>query len=48
MNKDLKILYIVMECVYIACVTLAAMEFKNASLLWWYVMLLFFRVYRGR
>lgn len=47
MNKDLKFLYTVMECVYIACVTLAAMHFNRASLLWWYVLVIFFRAYRG-
>ena len=48
MSKTVKIIYLLTEAVYIACVTLAAMHFHNAALLWWYVLVLFLRAYRGR
>ena len=47
MNKIEKFLYIVAEIVYIICVTLAAMHFNNTALLWWYLLVLFLRAYRG-
>ena len=47
MNKIEKFLYITAEIVYIVCVTYAAMYFHNAALLWWYVLVLFIRAYRG-
>lgn len=47
MSKTVKIIYLLTECVYIACVTLAAMHFHNTALLWWYVLVLFLRAYRG-
>ena len=48
MNKIEKLFYIATDCVYIVCVTLAAMRFHNATLLWWYVLVLFLRAYRGK
>ena len=47
MSKSEKILYLVVECVYIACVTLAAISFGKIGILWWYVLVLFLRAYRG-
>ena len=43
MSKTVKILYLFVEIVYIACVTLAAMHFNSTALLWWYVLVLFLR-----
>lgn len=47
MSKSVKILYLAIECVYIVCVTLAAMHFNSAAILWWYVLVLLLRAYRG-
>ena len=47
MNKIEKLFYIATECIYIVCVTLAAMHFNNTALLWWYLLVLFLRAYRG-
>ena len=47
MSKSLKLLYLATEAVYIACVTIVAMHFNNTALLWWYVLVLFLRAYRG-
>lgn len=47
MSKTVKILYLFVEIVYIACVTLAAMHFNSPHLLWWYVLALFLLEYRG-
>jgi hypothetical protein len=47
MSKSVKILNLVVEIVYIICVTLAAMHFNRIGLLWWYVLVLFLRAYRG-
>ena len=41
--SDLKFCIIanaVIDCVYAACVTVAAMHFEKPSVLWWYVLLL--------
>lgn len=47
MSKFVKILYLVTECVFIVCVTLAAMHFHKTSLLWWYLLTPVLRAYRG-
>ncbi len=47
MSKTVKILYLFVEIVYIVCVTLAAMHFHSTNLLWWYVLVLLLRAYRG-
>lgn len=47
MNKIEKLFYIAVEIVYIVCVTFVAIRFNNTSLLWWYVLVLFLRAYRG-
>ena len=47
MNKIEKLFYISAEIVYIICVTLAAMHFGRIGILWWYVLVLFLRAYRG-
>ena len=47
MSKIEKLFYIFAEIVYIACVTLAAMHFGRIGILWWYVLVLFLRAYRG-
>lgn len=47
MNKIEKFLYILAEIVYIVCVTLAAIHFNSAAILWWYVLVLLLRAYRG-
>lgn len=31
---------IMLQSVYVACVTIAAMHFDNPKLLWWYVLVL--------
>ena len=47
MNKIEKLFYITTECIFIVCITLAAMHFNNTALLWWYLLVLFLRAYRG-
>ena len=47
MNKIVEFFYIAAEIVYIVCVTYAAIHFKNTAILWWYVLVLFLRAYRG-
>ena len=47
MSKTVKILYLLVEIVYIVCVTLAAMHFGRTGILWWYVLVLLLRAYRG-
>lgn len=47
MSKSVKILFLAVEIVYVACVTIAAMHFNNTAILWWYVLVLFLRAYRG-
>lgn len=47
MSKSVKILYLIVEAVFIVCVTLAAMHFNNTALLWWYVLVLLLRAYQG-
>lgn len=32
---------IIMRCTLFICVTMAAMHFENATILWWYIMALF-------
>ena len=47
MNKITKLLYLTAEIVYIICVTYVAMYFGKTGILWWYVLVLFLREYRG-
>lgn len=47
MSKSVKILYLLVEIVYIACVTLAAMHFDKISILWFYLLVIALRAYRG-
>ena len=47
MNKILLLLNAVTECVYIVCVTYAAIHFERIGLLWWYILVLFLRVAWG-
>lgn len=47
MNIILLLLNALTECVYIACVTLAAIRFEKVGLLWWYILVLFLRVAWG-
>lgn len=42
-----RLLYISAEIVYIVCVTLTALHFNNTALLWWYLLVLFLRAYKG-
>lgn len=42
-----KLLHLAADCVFFACVTLAAMHFHSTNLLWWYVLVLLLRAYRG-
>lgn len=44
MNIIFLLLNAITECVYIACVTYAAVHFEKISILWWYVMVLLLRV----
>lgn len=48
MNKALKILDAITECVFVVCVTMAAIHFRMTGLLWWFVMLPILRAYRGK
>lgn len=48
MSKSVKILYLIVEIVYIACVTLAAIHFDKISILWFYLLVILLRAYRGR
>lgn len=48
MNKTIKILDAVTECVFVICVTMAAIHFNMYGLLWWLVMLPVLRAYRGK
>lgn len=47
MSKIEKLFYIFAEIVYIVCVTLATIHFDNTGLLWWFVLVIFLRAYRG-
>ena len=47
MNKIEKLLYTLTEIVYIVCVTYAAIHFGKIGILWWYVLVLLLRAYRG-
>lgn len=47
MNKILLLLNAITECVYIVCVTYAAIHFGKIGLLWWYILVLFLRVTWG-
>ena len=47
MSKIEKLLYIITEIVFIVCVTYVALYFHNAALLWWFVLVLLLRAYRG-
>ena len=48
MDKTEKLLAVSAEIVLIVCVTCVAMYFRNAALLWWYVLALLLRAYRFR
>ena len=48
MNKITNLLYLTADIVFIVCVTYAAMYFGKTSILWWYVLVLFLRAYRGQ
>jgi hypothetical protein len=41
-----KLLHLAADCVFFACVTIAAMHFNSPNLLWWYVLVPILWVYR--
>lgn len=48
MSKAVILINAFAEIVYIVCVTVAAMHFNSIGILWWYILVLILRAYRGK